>query len=273
MTNWDVRRLLSGRSPGRRSYSDEALRPARLEHPQRLATTIGLSFALGVMVGGALTWRCCAARPSTACSGGGPCSPAHARVRPPQHGSGLANKEKPYQLRSTGSGGKRRRSRCCATRDLKVPVDGVDRDDLHDTFSDARGGIGAHEALDIIAPRDTPVLAVEDGPIQKLFTSKPGGLTIYEFDPTETFTSYYAHLDRYADGLREGQIGQARRCDRLRRQHRQRVARCAAPALRDLPPHARATVVEGRTDQSLFRVQREMNGLGHPPIDTKPPLA
>jgi murein DD-endopeptidase MepM/ murein hydrolase activator NlpD len=50
------------------------------------------------------------------------------------------------------------------------------------------------------------VRAVEDGRIQKLFTSKPGGLTIYEFDPTETFTYYYAHLDRYAEDLREGQM-------------------------------------------------------------------
>jgi murein DD-endopeptidase MepM/ murein hydrolase activator NlpD len=93
-------------------------------------------------------------------------------------------------------------------RDLKVPVDGVDRDDLVDTFTDARGS-RSHEALDIIAPRNTKVLAVEDGRIQKLFTSKAGGLTIYQFDPTGTFAYYYAHLDRYADGLREGQIVEA----------------------------------------------------------------
>jgi len=90
-------------------------------------------------------------------------------------------------------------------RDLKIPVDGVDREDLHDTFTEARGS-RSHEALDIIAPRHTKVRAVENGRIQKLFTSKAGGLTVYEFDPTETFAYYYAHLDRYADGLREGQI-------------------------------------------------------------------
>jgi murein DD-endopeptidase MepM/ murein hydrolase activator NlpD len=90
-------------------------------------------------------------------------------------------------------------------RDLKVPVDGVDRDDLHNTFSEARGS-RVHEALDIIAPRNTKVFAVEEGRIQKLFTSKAGGLTIYEFDPTEMFAYYYAHLDRYADGIREGQM-------------------------------------------------------------------
>ena len=93
-------------------------------------------------------------------------------------------------------------------RNLKIPVDGVDRDDLVDTFTDARGS-RSHEALDIIAPRHTKVRAVEDGRIQKLFTSQAGGLTIYQFDPTGTFAYYYAHLDGYADGLREGQIVEA----------------------------------------------------------------
>jgi murein DD-endopeptidase MepM/ murein hydrolase activator NlpD len=91
------------------------------------------------------------------------------------------------------------------TRDLEMPVDGVDRDDLRNTFTEARGS-RSHEALDIIAPRGTKVRAVEDGRLQKLFTSRAGGLTIYQFDPTETFSYYYAHLDRYADGLREGHL-------------------------------------------------------------------
>jgi murein DD-endopeptidase MepM/ murein hydrolase activator NlpD len=89
-------------------------------------------------------------------------------------------------------------------RDLKIPVDGVDRKDLRNTFSEARGA-RVHEALDILAPRHTKVIAVEDGRIEKLFTSKAGGLTIYQFDPTQTFTYYYAHLDRYVDGIHEGQ--------------------------------------------------------------------
>jgi len=90
-------------------------------------------------------------------------------------------------------------------RDLKLPVDGVERKDLHNTFAEARGS-RTHEALDILAPRGTKVRAVEDGRIQKLFTSKAGGLTIYEFDPSQTFAYYYAHLDRYEDGLRDGQM-------------------------------------------------------------------
>jgi murein DD-endopeptidase MepM/ murein hydrolase activator NlpD len=93
-----------------------------------------------------------------------------------------------------------------ATRGLLVPVQGIGRQQLHDTFNERRGGgTRAHEALDIMAPRNTPVLAVEDGKIVKLFTSQQGGLTIYQFDPSETYAYYYAHLQRYTDGLKEGQ--------------------------------------------------------------------
>ena len=88
-------------------------------------------------------------------------------------------------------------------RSLKVPVRGVDDDDLVSSFADARGS-RRHEAIDILAPRGTDVYAVEDGKVAKLFTSKAGGLTVYQFDPTETFVYYYAHLDRYAPGLHEG---------------------------------------------------------------------
>jgi murein DD-endopeptidase MepM/ murein hydrolase activator NlpD len=91
-----------------------------------------------------------------------------------------------------------------ARRDLLVPVQGIGRDELLDTFDDTRGGGRVHEAMDIIAPRNTPVVAVEAGRIAKLFTSDQGGLTIYQFDPTETYTYYYAHLERYAPGLQEG---------------------------------------------------------------------
>jgi murein DD-endopeptidase MepM/ murein hydrolase activator NlpD len=85
-----------------------------------------------------------------------------------------------------------------------MPVDGVDNDHLRDTFADARGK-RAHEAIDIMAPRHTPVRAVEDGVIAKVFHSKGGGgLSLYQFDPTNTYCYYYAHLDRYADGMRDG---------------------------------------------------------------------
>jgi peptidoglycan LD-endopeptidase LytH len=87
-------------------------------------------------------------------------------------------------------------------RNLDMPVQGIRADQLTRQFSDPRGG-RLHEAIDILAPHGTPVKAVEDGRIARLFFSKAGGTTIYQFDPSERFCYYYAHLDRYADGLRE----------------------------------------------------------------------
>jgi murein DD-endopeptidase MepM/ murein hydrolase activator NlpD len=87
---------------------------------------------------------------------------------------------------------------------LLVPVEGIPAANITDTYDQPRGNERHHEALDIMAPRGTKVVAAADGKIEKLFTSKPGGLTIYQFDPTEKYAYYYAHLDRYADGLREG---------------------------------------------------------------------
>jgi len=91
-----------------------------------------------------------------------------------------------------------------ARRDLLVPVQGLPRTALQDTYDDARGQGRVHNAIDIMAPRNTPVIAAEDGKVVKLFTSNLGGLTIYQYDPTETFCYYYAHLDHYAPGLQEG---------------------------------------------------------------------
>jgi murein DD-endopeptidase MepM/ murein hydrolase activator NlpD len=89
-------------------------------------------------------------------------------------------------------------------RNLVLPVQGITPEKLQNTYDDARGSGRVHEAIDIMAPRNTPVLAVEDGRVAKLFTSKQGGLTIYQFDPTETYAYYYAHLEHYAEGVREG---------------------------------------------------------------------
>jgi len=86
---------------------------------------------------------------------------------------------------------------------LGMPIAGVDPHTLHSSFSQTRGG-HAHEALDIMAPRGAEVLAVAAGNVVKLFTSKPGGLTVYQFDDTRTWCYYYAHLDGYAPGLKEG---------------------------------------------------------------------
>ena len=90
-------------------------------------------------------------------------------------------------------------------RRLGMPVDGISPDQLTRQFTDLRGGTREHEAIDILAPRNTPVRAVEDGSIARLFYSKAGGITVYQFDPSQRYCYYYAHLERYAEGLREGQ--------------------------------------------------------------------
>jgi murein DD-endopeptidase MepM/ murein hydrolase activator NlpD len=88
---------------------------------------------------------------------------------------------------------------------LRVPIDGEDIESLKGGFSEVRDGTRPHEAVDMLAPRNTPVHAVENGTIAKLFTSKAGGLTIYQYDPAGRLCYYYAHLERYADGLTDGQ--------------------------------------------------------------------
>jgi murein DD-endopeptidase MepM/ murein hydrolase activator NlpD len=87
---------------------------------------------------------------------------------------------------------------------LIIPVAGVRPEQLRDTFSEARSEGRVHDAIDIPAPRGTPVIAAADGPIVKLFQSERGGTTIYQLSTDGKFVYYYAHLDRYADGLSEG---------------------------------------------------------------------
>jgi len=91
-----------------------------------------------------------------------------------------------------------------AARNLRVPIDGSDVANWRGGFEERRGN-RPHEAVDILAPRNTPVHAVTDGTIAKLFVSKLGGNTIYQIDPAGQFEYYYAHLERYADGLRDGE--------------------------------------------------------------------
>ncbi len=89
---------------------------------------------------------------------------------------------------------------------LLVPVQNIRPSDLTDTYSDSRGGGDRlHEAIDIMAPKGTTVLSAAPGKIERLFQSKAGGKTIYVRSVDGETIYYYAHLDSYAAGLKEGQ--------------------------------------------------------------------
>jgi murein DD-endopeptidase MepM/ murein hydrolase activator NlpD len=88
---------------------------------------------------------------------------------------------------------------------LLIPVQGVKVANLVDTYEQSRGQGRRHDAIDIMAARGTPVLAVADGTVMKLFRSERGGITLYELAPDRRTIYYYAHLDRYAPGIAEGQ--------------------------------------------------------------------
>lgn len=89
---------------------------------------------------------------------------------------------------------------------VAIPVVGVDKKDLRSDYGDRRSGGRSHSAIDIRAERGTPVVAAVDGTIRKLYRSKAGGVTIYQYDARQQWVYYYAHLDRYAEGLKEGAV-------------------------------------------------------------------
>ena len=116
---------------------------------------------------------------------------------PGENGEAPASEARPQRqamsVAPTGPGG------------LVIPVAGIRADQLADTFDDARGEGRVHDAIDIMAPRGTPVLAAAAGSVEKIFDSKLGGLTVYVRRPGGQWVDYYAHLDSYAPGLAEGQ--------------------------------------------------------------------
>ena len=191
------------------AWSFEPVRGARLR-----IVIVALAFSLGALVDAGLAWRLertaastNAIEPRLVPGVEEPAVPAHLTTETPA--------ERPRDLATNASVGTFGATvtgdadvETLRHRNLHLPVQGISRKDLRDTFNDARGSSRAHQALDILAPRQTPVLAVQDGTVAKLFTSKAGGLTIYQFEPSQTFCYYYAHLDGYAEGLHEGQTVQ-----------------------------------------------------------------
>jgi murein DD-endopeptidase MepM/ murein hydrolase activator NlpD len=90
-------------------------------------------------------------------------------------------------------------------RQLLIPVAGVSSSQLNDSFYDSRSEGRIHKALDIMAPRDTAVLATDDGRVLKLHYSEKGGVSLYQSDISGSYVYFYGHLMRYADGISEGQ--------------------------------------------------------------------
>lgn len=90
------------------------------------------------------------------------------------------------------------------SRELMVPVDGVRPEELTDTYHARRSGGRAHQALDVMARRGTPVIAADAGIVRRISSNPLGGNTVYVVDHARRFVHYYAHLDRYARSLREG---------------------------------------------------------------------
>lgn len=90
---------------------------------------------------------------------------------------------------------------------LAIPVAGVEPGELTDTYAQARaGGARVHDAIDIMAPDGTPVVAAAPGTVEKLYFSEGGGgITAYVRSPDGRWIYYYAHLQGYAPGMREGQ--------------------------------------------------------------------
>ena len=171
----------------------------RVERLRRGVLSIGLSFAVGALAATALiahNARAAAAAAPGAVATSGLSSPERV-ARETTAPRSMAVEAAPVPLGDAIG--------ALTSRHLLIPVKGVSAGQLKDTFDDARAIARRHDAIDIMAPRGTEVRAVDDGTIAKLFTSKAGGLTIYQFDPTETFSYYYAHLDHYASGIAEHQ--------------------------------------------------------------------
>ena len=155
------------------------------------------AFCLGVLV----DWSLRTYGPPLPASAEAPAE-AHTADSPPQGVAATTSADdRPVSDSRADRGG--RLVSTIGTGKLRVPIDDASVDSFKGGFTERRGE-RQHEAVDILAPRNTPVHAIEAGSVAKLFVSKQGGITIYQFDPTGRLCYYYAHLERYAPGLKEG---------------------------------------------------------------------
>jgi peptidoglycan LD-endopeptidase LytH len=89
-------------------------------------------------------------------------------------------------------------------RHLLLPVAGADAARLEDTFFEGRDGDRVHRAIDILAPRGTPILSADDGKILRMSTNTLGGISMYTVDTQNKLVYYYAHMDHYNDAMSPG---------------------------------------------------------------------
>lgn len=140
--------------------------------------------------------------------GGPSISLFHRQPDDPSQADGLLGGDRPFRLRATapvakGTEAKEGSGLVQALADLLIPVLGITRDQLKDSFGNPRTG-HRHEGMDILAPKGTPVIAAVDGAVLKMRWDHGGGRTLRLVDQSGKYVLYYAHLSRYATGLREG---------------------------------------------------------------------
>lgn len=150
-------------------------------------------FAVVVVIGAAIAWSGLAPPPTRMAQD----QPTPEHVRLARKGGFRNASSLPNNAAATSVQGTLR------TR-LMIPVEGVSRSELLDTWGHARSEGRAHQGVDIMAPEGRRVQAVADGRIVRFFDSERGGVTIYQFDQSERFVYYYAHLSARAAGLAEG---------------------------------------------------------------------
>jgi peptidoglycan LD-endopeptidase LytH len=90
------------------------------------------------------------------------------------------------------------------SRRILMPVAGADMSKVEDSFYEPRDGGRTHRAIDILAPRGTPILAADDGKILRMSTSELGGISMYTVDPDARLVYYYAHMDHYNNAMSPG---------------------------------------------------------------------